>query len=483
MDVMHACRCCLRCPPDKDLTTPYTYLGKTEIYTDMIKECFDVNLVLSGSGSCGICWGCVGRLRDARDFKLQVQRSQAELQARLQGKSVKEDESSVEPEYPDMQDEDGTSEPVAGDEPPVKPEPLDGWIDGTPDEILYDMLRLNKAAGDGASAEDEPLMACSDGIAARAREQLAMPCSVVLERLRGDATVQSGDKPYGCEQCGKRFNNKYILSKHIQHTHLSSGPKEFPCELCSSTFKTESLMLEHEKIEHGVTDFTCAKCEYTTINKRRLQAHLKTHIVDELFNCTDCSYKSQFKSDLLKHQAIHAGDQKTHERTYVEKPFHKCSYCDYKTRHKGHLHGHMRIHTGAMYTCNHCDRKFYRKSNLQSHQMMHTGEKPFKCSECDYRCRQTGSLLQHQRIHTGEKPYTCSYCEYKCRTRTTLRNHETTHTGEKPFQCSHCDYKCSRKAFLTRHQKRRHSNRLSKSLPQIISPNIISQPLFRRMIN
>ncbi|XP_063369819.1 uncharacterized protein LOC134658142 [Cydia amplana] len=83
MDVTHACRCCLRGAPDKDLTTPYTHLGKTEIYADLIKQCFDIHLVVGGSGSCGICSMCVGRLRDASDFKLQVQRSQAELQALL----------------------------------------------------------------------------------------------------------------------------------------------------------------------------------------------------------------------------------------------------------------------------------------------------------------------------------------------------------------------------------------------------------------
>ncbi|XP_061724026.1 uncharacterized protein LOC133530184 isoform X4 [Cydia pomonella] len=80
---MHSCSCCLQCPPDKDLTTPYTNLGKIEIYADMIKECFDINLVVGVSSSCGICSACVGRLRDASDFKLQVQRSQAELQALL----------------------------------------------------------------------------------------------------------------------------------------------------------------------------------------------------------------------------------------------------------------------------------------------------------------------------------------------------------------------------------------------------------------
>ncbi|XP_063369881.1 uncharacterized protein LOC134658203 [Cydia amplana] len=86
MEVMNSCRCCLRCPPDKDLATSYAHLGKTEIYSHMLKECFDLHLSVDGDVSHVICLTCVGRLRDACDFKLQVQRSQAELEAALLAK-------------------------------------------------------------------------------------------------------------------------------------------------------------------------------------------------------------------------------------------------------------------------------------------------------------------------------------------------------------------------------------------------------------
>ncbi|XP_063629392.1 uncharacterized protein LOC134800772 isoform X2 [Cydia splendana] len=114
MDVMYACRCCLRCPPDKNLTTPYTHLGRTEIYADMIKECFDIHLALGGSDSCGICSACVGRLRGASDFKLQVQNSQLLLQEAL---LVKE-ESTVKSELADDADEDPVSDALY--EVPIK---------------------------------------------------------------------------------------------------------------------------------------------------------------------------------------------------------------------------------------------------------------------------------------------------------------------------------------------------------------------------
>ncbi|XP_063391077.1 uncharacterized protein LOC134676612 [Cydia fagiglandana] len=85
MDVLYSCRCCLRRPPDKGLTTVYTHLDKTEIYSDMLKECFNIHLVqVSDSGICEVCVGC---LREANNFKLQVQRSQAELQEALRVKS------------------------------------------------------------------------------------------------------------------------------------------------------------------------------------------------------------------------------------------------------------------------------------------------------------------------------------------------------------------------------------------------------------
>ncbi|XP_063387924.1 uncharacterized protein LOC134673826 [Cydia fagiglandana] len=134
MAMAHSCRCCLRCPPDMDLTTPYIHLGKTEIYIEMLKDCFDLQLTLGGSGSCGICSACVGRLRDASDFKLQVQRSQAMLREAVFIKEepvkieiavdvpVEEDtEFDEQPVQKTEVNEDETGE-VLDEDPLVKPE-------------------------------------------------------------------------------------------------------------------------------------------------------------------------------------------------------------------------------------------------------------------------------------------------------------------------------------------------------------------------
>ncbi|XP_063542672.1 uncharacterized protein LOC134751218 [Cydia strobilella] len=214
---MDPCCCCLQCPPDKDLTTPFTHNGKTDTYYDLFKECFNLHLVVGGAGACDICSACVGRLRDASDFKLQVQRSQAELQARLDKaeSAVKfepaddsaDDDSLLLYDEPieklEMLDEDETGE-VLGGNTLIKSEMCD---DATSDSTTGEFTSHTTSVESDVGINDvivgwQSGQMCSDGISAGAREQLAMACSVVLVRLRDEATVHSGDEPYTCEHCG-----------------------------------------------------------------------------------------------------------------------------------------------------------------------------------------------------------------------------------------------------------------------------------------
>ncbi|XP_063632445.1 uncharacterized protein LOC134803575 [Cydia splendana] len=98
MESINQCHCCLQRPSAKDLRTPYTRLGITEIYSVMIEECFVIKLTPSNNGKSGICEVCLGRLREACHFKMQVQHCQAELQERLEGGlRVKDEEDFVGP--------------------------------------------------------------------------------------------------------------------------------------------------------------------------------------------------------------------------------------------------------------------------------------------------------------------------------------------------------------------------------------------------
>nr|XP_032526258.1 myoneurin-like isoform X3 [Danaus plexippus plexippus] len=71
------CRCCLAEGCYKDISTEYFWMGKREVYAEMLLETFDLNISYSQSGGPNsnsrlICEPCISRLRDAADFKRQV---------------------------------------------------------------------------------------------------------------------------------------------------------------------------------------------------------------------------------------------------------------------------------------------------------------------------------------------------------------------------------------------------------------------------
>ncbi|XP_063388330.1 uncharacterized protein LOC134674201 [Cydia fagiglandana] len=181
MDVVNSCRCCLQCPPDKDLATPYIHLGTKEIYADMLKECFDVHLTLDANVSRGICLTCVNRLRDASDFKLQVQRSETELQAALlEGSSLVE--------------------------PMIKWEISDDGVvnDSALDVLSEDFLIKSEPPYDELPETD-------------------------VERPNSEIAMASfgGEKPYAREECHRSFKNKCVVKKDIQETSLLSETSSF----------------------------------------------------------------------------------------------------------------------------------------------------------------------------------------------------------------------------------------------------------------
>ncbi|XP_063836978.1 zinc finger protein 879-like isoform X25 [Ostrinia nubilalis] len=72
------CRCCLSEGCYKDISTEYFWMGKREVYSEMLSETFSLSIAYSTSGGPNsnsrlICEPCISRLRDASDFKRQVQ--------------------------------------------------------------------------------------------------------------------------------------------------------------------------------------------------------------------------------------------------------------------------------------------------------------------------------------------------------------------------------------------------------------------------
>ncbi|KAM4034650.1 uncharacterized protein ACNLHF_021315 [Anomaloglossus baeobatrachus] len=198
------------------------------------------------------------------------------------------------------------------------------------------------------------------------------------------------DKPYSCSECGKRFNKKLQLVKHLR---IHTGEKPFSCSECGKRFLKKSHLVIHHKIHTG----------------------------EKAYPCSECGKRYREKCKLVIHQRIHTG----------EKPY-LCSECGKCFNQKSHLIVHQRTHTGVKpYSCSECGRGFNGKLELARHQNIHIGMKPFSCSECGKCFIKKSNLVVHQRSHTGERPFSCSQCGKCFNMKDSLIRHQRTHADKK----------------------------------------------------
>ena len=87
--------------------------------------------------------------------------------------------------------------------------------------------------------------------------------------------MHSGEKPFPCQICDRKFAQKGQLVPH-QATHKEIKP--FKCSICPEGrfFKTK-VGLSHHMVYHYEPKFSCSKCDYKTHTNSHLKGHEKTH--------------------------------------------------------------------------------------------------------------------------------------------------------------------------------------------------------------
>ena len=218
--------------------------------------------------------------------------------------------------------------------------------------------------------------------------------------------MHTGECPFQCKLCEKRFTSVYSLRRHLSlHFKISM----ISCEVCGREFKKNEYRRRHMKI-HAAMDrheqYTCDVCGNTFPTQQQVEIHRKRHM-EKLIACDypDCHFQFHTKTELKFHKLTHS----------KVKEF-LCDLCAYSANTQ------------------------YR---LNRHKLTHTKERKFHCEYCTYKAGNTTHLRRHMRIHIGAKPFKCMYCDYACNTHENIRKHirETKkHEGKPVYPCKFCDY-------------------------------------------
>ncbi|XP_011569227.2 gastrula zinc finger protein XlCGF26.1 isoform X33 [Plutella xylostella] len=517
------CRCCLAEGCYKDISTEYFWMGKREVYAEMLTETFD--LAISYAQSAGtnsnsrlICEPCISRLRDASEFKRQVsecermfttllepgssgQSGMAQVTLSRLGKDVKVERVKVKKEdSEDDDDDDMFAEPFGDDDD-------DDDADDEPLTNLATKIPKKEAEDDIFGSEDKPKPAEKRKATVKAKAVPAKKAKATVTKAKGPAAKVAKPqekkkrdiKERSLKHGAARQNAEHIVKYTTACPYRLDGDT-ICCVYCFDSFTDPSMHRQHINDEHETFD---VKIAFANLNAN---SYLRVDCTD--LKCRLCLVPFQNIKAVVEHLhsshelevIVDAGIALLPNKYEDEKLL--CGYCNINLPGFRQLSNHVTTHYQAL-ICELCGKSFMTKPGLLLHTEFNHRGKGYPCAKCKQKfqtrdarkehvtnsrqcwvhtCRKcndrflTWKLKQNHvvSVHSGPvKTYPCTECGEVFPTQIRYYIHFKLHHSSEVFVCNHCGTKYYSKTRLEDHmvshtkEKKYKCSKCSKCYPYL----------------
>ena len=123
------------------------------------------------------------------------------------------------------------------------------------------------------------------------------------------------DNPYQCETCDMLFKDLELLTDHQRSVHENN--RQFACRYCGKRFNDKYNMRKHVLIHVGEKRHKCQFCDKAFLRKDHLRSHLQTHY-NRKYGCKVCGKSFKTIELYQRHAKTHKGSSHLTEINNLE---------------------------------------------------------------------------------------------------------------------------------------------------------------------